>query len=156
MYNQAVISSSSSVFNAAPSLGSTSYQTQLTQLIKERHSWYSQLEFNESSGIYDSPKFIDFSAEVMSQSPYIFPSHFDGVENKDTLITALRVMCMEAGFGSILRSSKSQKQLSKFHASCISLCCQQLVKTSLSYCLSLFNTIDYYLLFANQACLSEF
>ena len=102
------MSSSSSVSSAAPSLGSTSYYTQFTQLIEDRHSWYSQLEFNESPDIEDRPKFIDFSAEVMSQSPYIFPSHCDGVESKDKLITALRVMCMKAGFSLILRSSKSQ------------------------------------------------
>ena len=111
--------SSSSISDAAPSLGFTSYYMQSTKLIKDRHSWYSQLEFNESPGIEDPPKFIDFSAEVMSQSPYIFPSHCDGVESKDKLITALRVMCMKAGFSLILRSSTSQKQLFKFHASYI-------------------------------------
>ena len=75
------------------------------QLMKDKHSWYSELEFNESPGIEDPPQYIDFSAEVTSQSPYIFPSHFDGVENKDQLITTLRVMCIKSGFNLILRSS---------------------------------------------------
>ena len=106
------MSSSSSVSITAPMLSSPSdpdYYTQLTQLIKDKHSWYSEFEFNESPGIEDPLKYIDFSAEVTSQSPYMFPSHFDGIENKDELITALRVVCIKSGFNVIQRSSESKK-----------------------------------------------
>ena len=40
--------------------------TQLTQLMKDKHRWYSELEFNEFLGIEDPPKYIDFSADVTS------------------------------------------------------------------------------------------
>ena len=64
---------------------------------------------------------------MTSQLPYMFPSHFDGIENKDDLITASRVMCIKSRFNLILRISKSQMQLSQSHASYISLCCEQCV-----------------------------
>ena len=57
----------------------------------------------------------------------MFPSQFDGIENEDALIAALRVMCIKSGFHLVQRSFQSQKQLSQFHTSYITLCCQQCV-----------------------------
>ena len=61
--------------------------TELTKLIDDKHNQYFEFAFNESPEIEDNPKYINFSAEVTSQSPYIIPPHFNGIEKKNPMCT---------------------------------------------------------------------
>ena len=59
-----------------------------------------------------------------SNEHYYFPSHFNGLNNMNKIVLALRVMCIKAGFYLVHRSTKTKKQLAADHNAYITLCCQ--------------------------------
>ena len=100
--------------------------------IRNDSHWKCNLQFNEEENKEAEHKYIDFSSIMESNNLYFFPSHYNGIQNLNKMVLALRVMCIKAGFYLVHRSTKSPKQLAIGDAAYITLCCQH----SLMHCKS--------------------
>ena len=89
--------------------------------------WNCNMEFNLSPNTKEKPNYIDLCTILNGEEPFQLPNHFNGIESKKKLITALKLSAMKSGFGLAHRSSKSLKQLDKDHqnlSAYLSLHCQ--------------------------------
>ena len=92
--------------------------------IKQKETWNSAILFNIHHSLDKEPSFVNLSDYLVSSDNYAFPSHFDGIENKDKLLIALRIRALKSGFALVVRSSKSNAHLDKHHSAYIALSCQ--------------------------------
>ena len=98
------------------------------QLIEDKKSWDSIMEFNTTEEIDQVPKYVNLSDFLKSNKNDPFPSHLNGIKNKSKLIMALRLCAMEAGFLLCLRTSKCESQLNKHHVVYLTMQCQHGIK----------------------------
>ena len=103
---------------------------EIDSVIEVDSHWSCDLHFNETENNKEPPKYVNFSDVMESNEHYNFPSHFNGLNNMNKIVLALRVMCIKAGFYFVHRSTKIKKQLTTDHNAYITLCCQH----SLMYC----------------------
>ena len=97
---------------------------ELIESMKQKENWNCSILCNIHHSLNKEPTYLNLSNYLQSEENYIFPSHFDGIEQKDKLLTALRISALKSGLSLIVRSSKSHVNLDKHHFAYISLCCQ--------------------------------
>ena len=97
---------------------------ELIESVKLKENWNCSILFNIHHSLNEDSEYVDLSEILKSEMNYKFPSHFDGIDQKDKLLIALRTSALKSGFSLFVRSSKSLGQLDKHHSAYISLCCQ--------------------------------
>ena len=97
---------------------------QIVQTIQDRKTWECSLLFNVEQDVTSEPTIVDLTSAMQSSQDYVFPSHFNGIDNKNRLSITLRVAAMKSGFMIVQRTCKSTKQLQSKHLAYITLCCQ--------------------------------
>ena len=102
---------------------SSIYQ-ELFNTMKAKQRWQCHLMFNTTESVDDEPHYVNLSEVLKSTENYPFPDHFDGIDNKTKLITALRISSIKAGFCIVVRSSKSGNHLNKHHSAYLNIQCQ--------------------------------
>ena len=98
--------------------------SRLEQIVSGMKGWTSPLEFNLSPHPDDETNYIDLRTILKGNERFELPSHFNGIEFKKHLITALKISAMKSGFSLIHRSSKSTKQMDKDTSAYLTLQCQ--------------------------------
>ena len=102
----------------------TSIFQEMFDTLKAKQRWQCQLMFNTTQSVDDEPHYVNLSEVLKSNNNFPFPDHFDGIENKTKLITALRISSMKSGFWIVVRSSKSGNHLNKHHSAYLNIKCQ--------------------------------
>ena len=98
--------------------------SRLEQIVSGMKGWTSPLEFNLSPHPDDETNYIDLRTILKGNERFELPSHFNGIEFKKHLITALKISAMKSGFSLIHHSSKSAKQMDKDTSAYLTLQCQ--------------------------------
>ena len=97
---------------------------ELIESMKLKENWNCSILLIIHHSLREDPEFVNLSDILQSEMNYKFPSRFDGIEQKDKLLIALRISALKSRFSLFIRSSKSLDQLDKHHSAYISLCCQ--------------------------------
>ena len=92
---------------------------ELIESVKLKENWNCSILFSIRHSLSEDPEYVNLSEILQSEMNCKFPSHFDGIEQKDKLLIALRISALKSGFSLFIRSSKSLVQLDKHHSAYI-------------------------------------
>ena len=76
---------------------------ELIESVKLKENWNCSILFNIHHSLNEDPEFVNLSDFLQSGMNYKFPSHFDGIEQKDKLLIALRISTLKPGFSLFAR-----------------------------------------------------
>ena len=91
--------------------------------------WGCKFELNLTDSNTAAPQYVDICSILDGKEIFILPKHYNGIQNRQKLITDLKVCAVKSGFALVHRSSKSDKQVKKDNLlAYITLQCQHGIK----------------------------